>query len=67
MSIQGKNETYFSTAEAAKALGLKETTIRMCVHRGTLAPQKIGQALIFSGTEIARYKMENKGKPGRKK
>lgn len=67
MSIQGKNETYFSTAEAAKVLGIKETSIRMSVHRGSLIPMKIGQALVFAESELARYRKEIKGKPGPKK
>lgn len=67
MSLQGKNETYFSTAEAAKVLGIKETSIRMSVHRGSLVPIKIGQALVFSESELARYKKEVKGRPGPKK
>ena len=67
MSIQGKNETYFSTAEAAKLLGIKESSIRMSVFRGSLTPIKIGQALVFSKSELDRYKREVKGKPGPKK
>jgi excisionase family DNA binding protein len=67
MSLQGKNEIYFSTAEAARLLGIKETSIRMSVHRGSLVPIKIGQALVFSKSELDRYKREVKGKPGPKK
>ena len=66
MSIQGKNEMYFSTAEAAKLLGIKPTSVRMSVHRGSLTPIKIGHALVFAKSEIERYKKEVKGKPAPK-
>jgi DNA-binding transcriptional MerR regulator len=66
MSLQGKKETLYSTSEAAKLLGLREPTVRQYVFRGLLFPQKIGQTLVFTGSEIERYNRDKRGR-GQKK
>jgi excisionase family DNA binding protein len=64
MSLQGKSEVLFSTAEAASYLGLRETTVRTYVARGTLRAEKLGQTLVFPRSECERYMRENPG-PGK--
>jgi excisionase family DNA binding protein len=64
MSLQGESDVLFSTSEAASYLGLRETTIRTYVARGTLHPQKLGQTLAFPKSECERYLRENPG-PGK--
>jgi excisionase family DNA binding protein len=68
MALQGKSDVLFSTAEAAKLLGLSETTIRTYVARGKLFPMRVGQTLVFSKTECERYQAEKlpPGKPPKK-
>lgn len=64
MSLQGKSEVLFSTSEAASYLGLRETTVRTYVARGTLHAKKLGQTLVFPKSECERYLKENPG-PGK--
>ena len=65
MTLQGKSDTFFSTAESAKFLGLTEKTIRTYVARGKLSPMRIGQTLVFPKKECERYNLEKlpQGKP----
>lgn len=65
MSLQGKSEVLFSTAEAALFLGLREATLRTYVSRGTIHPKKLGQALVFPKSECERYVKENLGRLGK--
>jgi len=65
MTIQGKSDILFSTAEAAEFLGLTEKTIRTYVARGKLHPMRVGQTLVFPKKECERYNLEKlpQGKP----
>jgi excisionase family DNA binding protein len=58
MTLQGKSDELFSTAEAAKFLGLSENTIRTYVARGKLRPLRFGQTLVFPRKECERYNLE---------
>jgi len=66
MALQGKSDSFLSTAEAAQFLGLSQRSIRTYVARGKLHPQRIGQTLVFTKSECQRYQQENPG-PGRPK
>lgn len=65
MALQGKSDIFLSTAEAAKMLGLTETTVRTYVARGKLFPMRVGQTLVFPKEECERYMVEKlpPGKP----
>jgi excisionase family DNA binding protein len=65
MTLQGKSDTFFSTAEAAAFLGLTEKTIRTYVARGKLNALRVGQTLVFPKKECERYNIEKlpQGKP----
>ena len=65
MTVQGKSDVLFSTAEAAVYLDLTQKTIRTYVARGKLNAMRIGQTLVFPKKECDRYKAEKlpPGKP----
>jgi excisionase family DNA binding protein len=53
-----------TATEAADRLGLKADTVRKLVQRGLLTPsRKVGQAYLFTVTEIERYSRE-RSRPG---
>jgi excisionase family DNA binding protein len=66
MAMQGKNEKFLTTDEAAKLLGVAADTVRQYVWRGTLHAQKFGKQLAFPESECLRYIRENPG-PGKPK
>lgn len=53
-------------AEAAALLGLSPSTLRNQVHNGRLRGRLIGKTWIISSREIARYREESLGRPGRR-
>lgn len=66
MSIQGKSEKYFTTAEAADYLGFAEDTIRRYINRNLISAMKFGNSWAVAENELRRYR-EEKRNPGRQK
>jgi excisionase family DNA binding protein len=56
-----------SVSEAARALGVAETTIRARIRRGDMQAERIGErVLVIADREVARWKELGKRKPGPK-
>lgn len=51
--------------EAADQLGLAASTLRHQVQAGRLRARLIGKTYVVSEREVARYRREQLGKPGR--
>jgi excisionase family DNA binding protein len=66
MSLQTKNDMFFTTREAADYLGFAEDTVRRYVYRGLISCQRMGNIIVVSRSECDRYRKE-KRKPGRQK
>jgi excisionase family DNA binding protein len=66
MPLQIKNESFFTTAEAAAYLGFAEDTVRRYVYRGLISGHKLGKNIVVSKSECDRYRKE-KREPGRQK
>lgn len=64
------DEKIYTTAEAARYLGLAEDTVRKLVQRDLLTPAtNIGVSHVFQESELARYGMSRRprGNPNFKK
>ena len=66
MPLQIKNESFFTTSEAAAYLGFAEDTMRRYIYRKLIRGQKIGRTIVISKTECDRYRKEKRA-PGRQK
>jgi excisionase family DNA binding protein len=64
--LQIKNESFFTTAQAASYLGFAEDTVRRYVYRKLIRAQKLGKTLVISKSECDRYRKEKRS-PGRQK
>jgi excisionase family DNA binding protein len=51
--------------EAAQSLGICHGTLRRQVWLGRLTGQRIGRDWLVSEAEVARYRAESRGRPGR--
>ena len=51
--------------EAADELGLAASTLRHQVQAGRLRARLVGKTYVVTPAEIARYRAEHLGKPGR--
>lgn len=67
MPLQAKNDSFFTTSEAAKYLGFAEDTIRRYIYRGLICGKKIGNTLVVTKSELDRYKVEKRGRGRQKK
>jgi excisionase family DNA binding protein len=54
-------------AEAGELLGVSPGTLRNQVLAGKLAARKIGKTWVTTRLEVARYRAESLGQPGRRK
>jgi Helix-turn-helix domain len=52
--------------EAAAELGLEPSTLRRQIALGRLRARKVGPVWTVTLYEVARYRAEHRGKPGRK-
>jgi excisionase family DNA binding protein len=52
-------------AEAADELGLAASTLRHQVQAGRLRARLVGKTYVITERELARYRAEHLGKPGR--
>lgn len=52
--------------EAGVELGLSPQTLKVQVQRGQLRARLVGKTYVVSDREIARYRAEHLGRPGRK-
>jgi excisionase family DNA binding protein len=59
--------TSVTLVEAAEALGLNPSTLRVQIRNGRLKAQKIGTAWFVTGAEIERYREQSLGNAGRPK
>jgi len=51
--------------EAADQLGLAASTLRHQVHAGRLRARLVGKTYVVTERELARYRAESLGQPGR--
>ena len=51
--------------EAADELGLAASTLRHQVQAGRLGARLVGKTYVITARELARYRAEHLGKPGR--
>lgn len=51
-----------TTTEAAKALGLKPSTLRHQIKNGKLAARKISRDWYLTEAEVDRYRRENRAR-----
>jgi hypothetical protein len=57
---------WYTTAEAAQALGISHDAVRNAVLRGALQVRKVAPRFnMVSAEELERYRVENLGKVGR--
>ncbi len=52
--------------EAAIALGVSPTTLRLQIRNGRLKAEKIGRDWHLDTAEVERYRVEQLGRPGRR-
>jgi hypothetical protein len=52
-------------ADAARDLGVTTATLRQQIHAGQLKATRFGPIWVVSEVEIARYRLENRGRVGR--
>ena len=55
---------YYTTAEAAKQLGVTQTALQYAVRRGTLRAEMIARRLLIPAEELDRYAREVHGTQG---
>jgi hypothetical protein len=53
-------------ADAARELGVTTATLRQQIHAGQLKASRIGPIWVLSEVELARYRLENRGRVGRR-
>jgi excisionase family DNA binding protein len=61
-----KLEELYSTAEAAKILGVKPGSVRKYCRAETLKAKKVGRDYVITGQAIADYREKHLGKIGQK-
>ena len=54
-----------NTDQASQALGIGQNAILDAIKRGTLNAEKVGRSWEISEDDVARYKVEHRGKQGR--
>ena len=59
-------EGILTLADAAALLGLSATTLRMQVRTGKLRAQLFGKTWLTTRAEVARYREQSLGQPGRR-
>jgi excisionase family DNA binding protein len=52
--------------EAARRLGISAATLRGQIGNGRLLARKVGRDWDVSDEEVARYRLESRGRPGRR-
>jgi excisionase family DNA binding protein len=57
-------EGYYSTKEAADALGLSHHTMRDAVRRGVIAARKVARRSLIPAAEVERYRAEHLAQRG---
>ena len=55
---------YYTTAEAAKELGLSQAAMQNAVRRGALRAEKIARRILIPAAEVERYRNEVQGTRG---
>ena len=60
-------QTEFTTAEAARLLGVTQRNIQSAIKRGVMRARTVGPILLIPAVEIARYRLESLGQRGRPK
>ena len=55
---------YYTTAEAAKELGLSQAAMQNAVRRGALRAEKIARRILIPEAEVERYAREIQGTHG---
>jgi excisionase family DNA binding protein len=55
---------YYTTAEAAKELGLSQAAVQNAVRRGVLEVERLARRTLIPAAEIERYRKEVQGTQG---
>ena len=55
---------YYTTAEAAKELGLSQAAMQNAVRRGALRAEKIARRILIPAAEVERYARDVQGARG---
>ena len=55
---------YYTTAEAAKELGLSQAAMQNAVRRGALRAEKIARRILIPAAEVERYAQQVQGTQG---
>ena len=55
---------YYTTAEAAKVLGLSQAAMQNAVRRGAITAEKIARRILIPAAEVERYAREVQGTQG---
>ena len=56
-----------TVGEAAKHLGLSPATLRRQIANGRMTATKLGRDWDIAADEVARYRAESRGRPGRRR
>jgi len=57
-------DTFISTAEAAKRLGISPQRVRVLINQGRLVAIKIGRTHVVELASVTAYTPRPKGRPG---